>query len=104
MLGEFRLENRLHDVPQRALHHAVTHRRDAQRALLTAAGFGYPDPAGRVRLVGALAQLFGQPRQLGLGVRRKLPDGLPIRSRAAPVLPDRRAGALEIGRGIHFIH
>ncbi len=32
VLGKFRLEDRFQNVPQRALHNAITHRRNAQRA------------------------------------------------------------------------
>jgi hypothetical protein len=72
----------------RGLHRPVAHRRYAQRTQFLAAQFRYPDPAGRVRLVFALAQFFPQPYHFLYVVRFKLLHRLSIHSGCAPVASD----------------
>jgi len=97
VLGKVRLENGFQNVPQRALHDAVAHRRDAQRSLLVAAGLGNPSPPDRLRTIRALAQLFVQSLKFLLRVPREVRYGLFIRSRAPAVAPHLVKGALQIG-------
>ena len=103
VFSHVRLEDRFHDVPQRALHNAISHRRDSQRSLLFAAELGNPSPPNRLRPIRPVPQLFVQPLKLRFGVPPEMRHGLFVRSRAPAVAPHLVTGALQIGGRISLV-
>ena len=58
----------------------------------------------RLWSIRSLSQLLVQPRQLGLGLPRKMRHGLLIHARAPAIRPHLRKGSGQIGGRIGLVH
>ena len=103
MFSHVRLEDGFQNVPQRALHDAVSDRRESQRSLLLAAGLGHPSPPNGLRTIRAIAQLFVQPLKFFLSTPPEVRERLLVRPRAPAIAPHLVKGALQIGGRISLV-
>ena len=90
-------------VSQRGLHHAIPHRRYAQRSSLVVPGLGYPSPAHRLRTIRPVPQLRVQSGQFGRFLPRKMRHGLFLRPGPPALAPDLAKGAVQIGGRIGLV-
>ncbi len=81
----------------------ITHRRDAQRTLLTTAGLGDVSPSRRQGSIGLRAHLLGQSRKLPLELVLEAAHAPAIYSGTAAVSPDTAKRAAQVAHLVDFI-
>src|SRR6266508_3239897 len=104
VLSEVSFEDRLQHVTQRRLNHSVTHRRNAQRALLATTRLGDPLAPHRLRTITAVRQLLRHFAQVRLQVSLEHFYRLVVHSRGSLVGFHFREGHPQIPRLVDFVY
>lgn len=101
--GEFRIEDRRHDLGDGLLDHPIYYGRDTQRAF-SSIRFRNTDPTYRLRLITAISQGLADRRPVCAGVRREVFDAQTVYARCASVGLHAAPCLLQVGWREYCLH